>query len=74
MVFGGLVPSAAGGGLYGELMRFGQNYALAHGYETMRISTQVQNYAVQKIWGREGLHMTAVYVTVHINSMFGENQ
>lgn len=64
----------AGGGLYGDLIRHTQTEAKKRGICTMKVSTQVGNFAVQKVWAREGFHMTEALDTFHINALlsFGE--
>jgi hypothetical protein len=64
----GVLPSAAEGGIYGDLIRFTQRHYLEAGCSRMRVSTQVENFAVQKVWAREGFVMDEALVTVHINS------
>jgi hydroxyacyl-ACP dehydratase HTD2-like protein with hotdog domain len=34
----------------------------------MIIPTQIQNFAVQKIWSREGFELSNAHITIHINS------
>ena len=65
----GVLPEAAGGGVYSDIIRFTQNYMKNLGLKTMKVSTQVQNYAVQKVWSREGFFMMKSYATIHINSL-----
>ncbi len=65
----GVHPSAQGGGVYGDLIRYTKNYMVEHGLTKMKVSTQVQNYAVQKVWVREGFFLTNSYCTIHINSL-----
>jgi hypothetical protein len=69
----GIVPTKSGGGIYGDLIRFTQNYFKEKGFLKMIVSTQVQNYAVQKVWSREGFHMNKCYDTYHINAFLGES-
>jgi GNAT superfamily N-acetyltransferase len=64
----GVHPSAAGGGIYGDLIRFTQRHYLEAGCSRMRVSTQVDNFAVQKVWAREGFVMDEALITLHINS------
>jgi hypothetical protein len=64
----GVLPEAAGGGVYSDLIRFTQNYMKNLEINVMKVSTQVQNYAVQKVWGREGFVLLKSYSTIHINS------
>ena len=70
----GVMPHAAGGGVYSDIMRFTQDFSLRNNYSSMRVSTQIQNYAVQKVWAREGFHLTDAYITIHINSMLGSRE
>jgi acyl dehydratase/GNAT superfamily N-acetyltransferase len=67
----GVAPDAAGGGVYGDLIRHTANDFKARGYSTMRVSTQVWNYAVQKVWAREGFALKASWDTYHVNAMMG---
>ena len=65
----GVSADAAGGGVYGDLIRHTQREALARGASRMIVSTQVQNYAVQKVWAREGFHLYEALDTFHINAL-----
>ena len=65
----GVLPEAAGGGIYSDIIRFTQNYMKDLGLKVMKVSTQVQNYAVQKVWSREGFFMMKSFATLHINSL-----
>lgn len=69
VVLNGVVPNEAGRGIYSDLIRFIQNYFKNKGFATMLVSTQLQNYAVQKVWNREGFVIEKSYITIHINSM-----
>jgi acyl dehydratase len=62
----GVSPLHAGRGLYGDLIRQTQLEAKAHGASRMIVSTQVHNYAVQKVWAREGFHMFQAWDTYHV--------
>ena len=64
----GVMPEFSGHGIYSDLIRFTQNYFKDFGYKKMLVSTQLQNYAVQKVWLREGFYLTDSYETYHINS------
>lgn len=70
----GVMPEASGGGVYCDLIRFTQRFFKERGHRKMKVSTQVQNYAVQKVWSREGFAMSEGYLTVHINSLMGRSQ
>lgn len=65
----GVHPDHAGGGIYGDLIRYTQAQYRAQGYRTMMVSTQIWNLAVQKVWGREGFILDRAYETFHINAM-----
>lgn len=69
IVLNGVIPSAAGMGVYGDLIKYLQQFFKSNGYSVMKVSTQVHNYAVQKVWSREGFIMKQAFVTVHINSL-----
>lgn len=64
----GILPEASGKGVYGDLIRFTQKYFKEKQYKLMEISTQIQNYASQKVWAREGAVLKKAYITVHVNS------
>ena len=64
----GVKESAAGKGIYSDIIRFTQGYFKERGFQKMKVSTQAQNYSVQKVWGREGFNMSQSYFTVHVNS------
>lgn len=66
----GVTSEASGGGIYGDLIRHTQADAKRRGYPKMKVSTQAHNYAVQKVWSREGFHMTHAEITIHINAFF----
>jgi acyl dehydratase len=65
----GVMPEGSGGGVYGDLIRFTQRALMEMGCRVMKVSTQVQNFAVQKVWAREGFVMREAFSTVHLNSM-----
>ena len=65
----GVIPEEAGGGIYSDLIRFTQNYYKHLEFKQMKVSTQVNNFAVQKVWSREGFIMTEAFLTVHVNSL-----
>jgi len=65
----GVLPEAAGGGVYRNLIRFTAADAAGRGLRTMGTSTQVHNFAVQKVWASEGFVMRAAEVTFHVNAL-----
>lgn len=65
----GVARTESGRGLFTDLIRHTQAHYRALGVREMRMSTKVDNFAVQKVWGREGFHLYAAYDTVHVNAM-----
>lgn len=65
----GVSPRESGGGIYGDLIRHTQADFAARGFSSMRVSTQVNNFAVQKVWAREGFHLFEAWDTYHINAL-----
>lgn len=65
----GVLPGASGGGVFGDLIRHTQVHFKALGYLEMRMSGNVDNFAVQKVWVREGFHMYAAFDTLHVNAL-----
>nr|NJM03661.1 hypothetical protein [Desulfobacula sp.] len=65
----GILPGESGGGVYTDLIRFTQQFFKNKGYSIFKTSTQINNYAVQKVWSREGLFLKQSFLTIHINSL-----
>ena len=59
----------SGGGIYGDLIRHTQADFASRGFSTMLVSTQVNNFAVQKVWAREGFHLFEAWDTYHVNAL-----
>lgn len=70
----GVAPGAAGGGVYGDLIRHTQADFRARGFRTMKVSTQVSNFAVQKVWTREGFHLAEAWDTLHVNALLSHGE
>jgi Fe-S cluster biosynthesis and repair protein YggX len=64
----GVLPTEKGGGIYTDIIRYTQQFFKTMGVQTMKVSTQINNYAVQKVWSREGFAVKESYATIHINS------
>lgn len=62
----GVMPQAAGKGVYTDIIRFTQGYFKDLGYATMWVSTQIQNYSVQKAWIKEEFQLKKAYDTYHL--------
>jgi acyl dehydratase len=65
----GVLNEFSGGGIYTDIIRFTQNYLKDVGCEEMLVSTQIQNFAVQKVWSREGFYLFQSFDTYHVNAM-----
>jgi GNAT superfamily N-acetyltransferase len=72
IVLGGVLPSAQGGGVYSDFIRYSMKYIAEHGLSKVLVSTQIQNYAVQKVWVREGYTLIKAYSTVHVNALLSQ--
>lgn len=70
----GVMPNHSGGGIYSDLIRFTATHFQKLGFEKMSVSTQINNYAVQKVWTREGFFLTKAYDTYHINCFLGKEK
>lgn len=73
IILNGVLPEASGKGIYSDIIRFTQQYFKAQGFQTMKVSTQVQNMAVQKVWAREGFEIKESYNTVHFNCFMNKS-
>lgn len=69
IILNGVLPAYQNKGIYTDLVRFVKNFCIDKGVETIKISTQVQNYAVQKVWVKENFYLFNAYITLHINSL-----
>lgn len=65
----GVSPEHSGGGIYSDLIRYTRNQFASRGFRVMRVSTQVWNLAVQKVWARVGFSISSVRDTYHVNAM-----
>lgn len=74
IILNGVMPASRNQGIYGDLVRYIRKSAHERGCQKLQISTQVQNYAVQKVWVREGFYLTHAYLTIHINCLLGRSK
>jgi acyl dehydratase len=70
----GVRPNASGRGVYGDLIRYSQAHFKKHGFREMRVSTQVQNFAVQRVWSRESYSLRESLNTIHINCFLDHSE
>lgn len=61
----GIMPENQGGGLYSRLIEHCILLSQEMGAENTKISTQINNYAVQKVWARSGFHHERSVYTFH---------
>ncbi|MDW7690607.1 GNAT family N-acetyltransferase [Flammeovirgaceae bacterium SG7u.111] len=71
----GVLPSERRTGLFTDIMRYAQNYALKEreGIEFIRTITQIENIAVQKLWTKEGFTLHHTTSTIHINALLDKS-
>ncbi len=67
IVMNGVLPEYEGRGIYTDLLRYVKQYCNELNIPAIRVSTQIQNYFVQKVWNKEGLILDKAFVTIHLN-------
>jgi ribosomal protein S18 acetylase RimI-like enzyme len=65
MVVGGVHPDYAGKGIYRDFLLTGMEWCLQQKRVRMIVSTQVNNYAVQRAWARLGFQQYQSFYTFH---------
>lgn len=70
----GVVDNESGKGIYSDLIRYTQKYFKSLGYLTMKVSTQLHNIAVQRVWTKEGFLISETLITIHINSFINASK
>jgi GNAT superfamily N-acetyltransferase len=65
LVLAGVHPDFRGLGYYQSLVLKAMEWSLSKGAKRMLISTQLNNFAVQKVWVRLGFEMDRGYYTLH---------
>jgi acyl dehydratase len=63
------MPNFAGKGIYSDMIKYTQQFFKDGGYSSMWVSTQIQNYSVQKAWLNEGFFLKKSFETYHINAL-----
>jgi hypothetical protein len=74
IVLNGTMPGFKGQKIYTYLVRHMQNHFRSLGFKSMSISSQLQNYPVQRVWAREGFLMEIAHDTYHINTFLSNPQ
>lgn len=67
VVLNAVAPIYAGRGIYGHLLNRILLAYQTRGFASVRISTQVWNYIVQRAWAHAGFVISQAYDTYHIN-------
>ena len=68
----GVKHEFSGKGIYSDMIRFSQQFFKDKGLKKMLVSTQIQNYSVQKVWLKEGFNLKYALDTYHINSFLSQ--
>lgn len=71
IVLNAVHPAFARRGHYATLLRHLLHHYAAAGMTSLKVSTQVWNYAVQRQWTRAGLLLASAYDTFHIDRRLG---
>lgn len=74
IVLNAVHPSFERKGLYGTLLRHLLHHYSEAGMGSLKISTQIWNYTVQRQWARAGLLLTNAYDTYHIDRRVGSQR
>ena len=74
IILNGILPSVAGRGVYSDLVRHILSFFKKMGVYDFKLSTQAKNYAVQKIWSREGFGMQESFFTIHLNPLMNASR
>ena len=67
IILNGVVPEFRRGGIYTDMVRFVKKYFFKRDIEIIKVSTQIQNFAVQNVWRRENFYLNEAFITIHLN-------
>ncbi|MDR3680983.1 MAG: GNAT family N-acetyltransferase [Flavipsychrobacter sp.] len=67
IILNGVLPEYQSKGVYTDMLRHVKKYIHNLQIPILKVSTQIQNFAVQKVWNRENLVLNSAYVTIHLN-------
>ena len=68
IILNGVVPEFRRGGIYTDMVRFVKRYFFEKGIKIIKVSTQIQNFAVQNVWRKEHFYLKEAFITIHLNS------
>jgi GNAT superfamily N-acetyltransferase len=63
----GVLPEHQGHGVYRDLIRSTVREFRKRGYAITRVSSQIDNRAVQRVWVTEGFFISHSFYTIHVN-------
>jgi len=67
IILNGVLPGYEGRGIYTDLIRYVKKHFSGMNIPLLKVSTQIQNFAVQKVWNKEGFILNEAFVTIHLN-------
>ncbi len=67
IILNGVLPEYQKGGIYTDLVRYVKQYYHKQNISRLCVSTQIQNFAVQRVWNKEGFVLSSAYITIHLN-------
>ncbi len=65
----GVKPMHRGKGIFRDMMKYAINYSNSIGRKYIRVTTQIENTTVQKVWTDLGFRLHHLENTIHINAM-----
>jgi hypothetical protein len=67
IILNGVLPEYQGRGIYTDMIRHVKDHFHRISIPVLKVSTQIQNFAVQKVWNKEGFILNSAYITIHLN-------
>lgn len=69
IVLNGVLPEFQGMGVYSDIVRHISHTFKSQGIGVLKISTQIQNHRVQRVWINEGFKIYSSFLTIHLNTI-----
>ncbi len=67
IILNGVIPEFRRSGIYTDMVKFVKKYFFEKGIKTIKVSTQIQNFAVQNVWRKENFYLKEAFITIHLN-------
>jgi len=67
IVLNGVLPAYQKTGIYTDMIRYVKEHFRKQNIAMIMVSTQIQNFPVQRAWNKEGFVLSSAYVTIHLN-------